>query len=384
MDVEMSPAPGQPLPQWEPANDVERRLSVVLADQDFDEAMRILLESPLMLPGFDDEEHGDSDRPGQEDRPGQRVVVRDRAGVPYLLVFTSLEAMRRVVTAEGWRETSMDELARSWPELSPTTPMGLAVNPTTPIVLLVEPEHVPLMNMPLPDPRREFEPANNTEAALREALVRIDGELLLNVMVTARVIVGNDGLEFDGVPTIVVFTSQQRCDEYLTQASLSMTTLPMEMAALLPQWPGPEYQLAVNPGSPIAFVLSSSRISGLREYAEALVRERRGGATDGSGRAARDRSTTMLMPTPEVVLERPGRPDSTGHPERADPADHSSGPARQPTDEHTAAHRPVDQDDRDAPHQSAEPDERTLTDDDLPSVDLTTDGRIADLLRGWD
>ncbi|GAB3813978.1 SseB family protein [Micromonospora zhanjiangensis] len=317
MDTQLTPTGGQPVPRWEPANDIERRLGLVLADQDFDEAMRILLEAPLVLPGFDD---ADRDRPtadgadaDQAGQPRQRVLVKERNGVPYLLVFTSVEAMRRAVSAEGWRQTSMDELARAWPELGQPVPTGLAVNPGTPIVMLVEPEHVPLMNLPLPDPRREFEPANNTEAALREALVRIDGDLLLDVLVMSRVLVCNDGLEFDGVPTVVVFTSQQRCDAYLAESGLLMTTLPMEMVELLNRWPDPAYQLAVNPGAPIAFVLDGGRIPGMREYADELLRRRHGGVVgdqddrDGQGDDRGDRVPAADDGGPPVGLPADGR-----------------------------------------------------------------------------
>jgi hypothetical protein len=357
MNVEVNPAPGQPLPRWEPANDVERRLNAVVAVEDFDEAMRILMAAPLVLPGFDEADESAADR------PGQRVLVREREGVPYLLVFTSVEAMQRAVSAEGWRETSMDELVRAWPELSPATPMGLAINPTTPILMLVDPENVPLMTSPPSDPRREFEPANVAESALREALVGVDGQLLLDVLVISRVIVFNDGLEFDGVPTVAVFTSRQRCDEYLAQTGLEMATVSMDMVALLGNWPGAEYQLAVNPGSPIAFVLDGSRIPGMLGYAGDLIRERLGGAKDGSGRPAPDRSTTLLVATPGVPADRTATPESA--------TSHDHAPAHGTSPDHVVGSR------------HADPDDRTHPDDDDSPIELPADGRVADFLRGW-
>lgn len=221
--------------------------------------------------------------------------------------------------------------------------MGLAVNPTTPILMLVAPEQVPMVTAPLPDPRREFEPMNDHEAALREGLVRADGQLILDTMVTASVIVLNDGMEFDGVPTVVVFTSQRLCDEYLAQTGLAVTTLSLDMVEVLNKWPGDNFQLAVNPGSPVAFVLDSSRIPGMRGYAGDLIREL-GGGRGGPPHPASDRQNRGSTTWAAGVV----------------------APSSGPTHEH---HR--------------KPDQGVDVDDDSPVI-LPSDRNITDLLCGWD
>jgi hypothetical protein len=341
MDIAVTP--DQPLPKWEPANYVEERLFDLLAVGEFEAALRVLIAAPLVLPGFAQ----DCDAP---DRDRQHMLVREREGVPYLLVFTSPEAMRRAVTADGWRQTSLEELVRSWPEPGTTAQLGLAINPATPILMVIPPEFVPLMTSPSPDPRMDdFEPANDAEASLRNALVVADGDVLLDVLATARVIVLRDALEMDGVQTVVVFTSQQRCDAYLAQLGFDVRTAWMDLVAVFRQWPGAEYRLAVNPGSPIGFAVEGDRVPAMVSYASERDRQSDGNFketaqptnSNATGQPTAERSTTWVVAAPVPT----SHPTKTGHGSESD----------------------------DEP----DPDEH-------PPVILPSDGHIADLLRGWD
>ncbi|MDQ7906552.1 SseB family protein [Phytohabitans sp. ZYX-F-186] len=247
---------------WAPANDVERDLQRATGDGDIDAVMSILAVAPLVVPGYRDE---------PEAQPGrQRLLTRERDGVPYLLVFTSPEAMHRAVPADGWRATTLTEVVCGTPD-----GWGLAVNPVTPIGVLVKPEDVPEL-VPTERTMRGFTPAGEVERLLRDALVAPDAEVLLDVLVTAQVIVPTQALEMDGVLAVPVFTSAERHEECLGGRDLDVPVVTIDFISVLRQWPGDEYRLAVNPGSPIGVTLPGERVRHLVAYAEQLVRRRLG------------------------------------------------------------------------------------------------------------
>lgn len=233
---------------WTPGNDVERGM---LEARDLAEILGILATAPLFLPGFADP---------------HRVLTRERDGAPYLLVFTSVAGLERTVRAEGWRQTSLAELVRAWPEGH-----GLAVNPATPIGVLVTPDQVPGL---LPNPV-SFAPANEVEHLIREALLRPDGDVLLDVLVTARVIVPTRAVEVDGVWTVPVFTSTERWADFVDATGLSPATVTLDLVAVLQRWPDPTYRLAVNLGSTIGFTVGGERVPGLLAHAAALAQRGR-------------------------------------------------------------------------------------------------------------
>jgi hypothetical protein len=242
---------------WAPANEVESRLLTASQAGDVEAVMRLLMMAPLVLPGY------------TEQRPDgrQRVVVRDLGGVPYLLVFTSPEAMRRAVpAAEDWRATNMVTLIRSWSGLTGGAPWGLAVNAATPVGVRIAPDAVPTLVQPPPG-LASFVPANEVERQLHYALTAPDGALLLTALLSARVTVPVHGLVMDDVPTVAVFTAPHRCEQYLRGAGLTTPTTELDFAAVLHRWPGPDHQLAVNPGSPIGFALPGGLVPGLLAHA---------------------------------------------------------------------------------------------------------------------
>lgn len=258
MSVGENPPPAPSGTPWAPANDVEVRLYAAVHGADLAEVMGIIAAAPLFLPGFPDEPGG-----------GQRLLTRERDGVPYLLVFTSVETLHRVVGAAGWRETTLPELVRAWPSLA-TEPWGLAVNPTTPIGVLAAPDEVPTL-VPATDALTSFAPANEVEAMLRDALLAPDGEVLLDVLVTSRVTVPTRALEVDGVWTVPVFTSLRRCEEYLAAVGIDVPIVELDFVEVLRQWPDSEYRLAINPGSPIGFSVDGNWVPALLAHAAELA-----------------------------------------------------------------------------------------------------------------
>lgn len=247
---------------WAPANDVERELEQAVGGGDIRAVMRILAVAPLVVPGFRDETEGEGGR--------QRLLTRERDGVPYLLVFTSPEALYRATPADGWRETTLTEVVEGTPD-----GWGLAINPVTPIGVLIKPEDVADL-VPTKRIMRDFTPANEVERLLRDALTTPDLGVLLDVLVTAQVMVPQQALEMDGVLVVPVFTSVERYEDCLGGHDLDIPVVTMDFIAVLRQWPGDDHRLAVNPGSPIGITLPGERVPQLVAYAEDLVRRRLG------------------------------------------------------------------------------------------------------------
>jgi SseB protein N-terminal domain len=246
--------------RWTPGNEVDEALLTAARAGDVAEALGIVAMAPLYLPGVDE-------APGA----GQRLLTKDREGVPYLLVFTSVPTLHRVIGRDGWRSTTLAELVRAWPDLT-GRPLGLAINPATPVAILVAAEDVAGL---LPPVDAGFEPANDTERGLRDALEAPDGGMLLDLLATSRVLVTTRAVQVGGVWLVPVFTSPQRCTDFLAPLP-PVQVHEMYLIEVLSQWPGPEYQLAVNPGSSIGFSLDGALVPGLLAHAAGLARRLRG------------------------------------------------------------------------------------------------------------
>lgn len=283
--------------EWQPANAVEVALWDATDRHDLVEIMRILADAPLMLPGFAD------DPPGR-----QRLVTRDREGQRYLLVFTSDAAMRRACESDGHRMTLLTELAQAWPGIAVGGPCGLAVNPVTPIGLFIPPADMDTLTVelaaqvaatstaPAADPATGFTPANEVERIMRQAMTEGDGSLLLDALVTAQAVVPRRGLVAGDVPTVAIFTSTGLCQRYLRSIGSDQPTVTLDVVTLLRRWPGPQYQLMVNPGSPIGFTLPAALVPGLVAHANDLMR----GALGDPGGITLDPTAVSVVPLPSL------------------------------------------------------------------------------------
>ncbi|HEY7225964.1 MAG TPA: SseB family protein [Micromonosporaceae bacterium] len=247
---------------WTPANEADAALLTAARTGDLAQMMGIIATAPLYLPGFDEV-------PGA----GQRMLTMDRDGVPYLLVFTSVQTLQRMMRRDGWRETTLAELVRRWPELTGGH-WRLAVNPGTPVLVAVAPADVAGL-LPAVD---RFDPANGTERLLRDALGAPDGELLMDVLAACRVRVTARAVQVGDEWFVPVFTSAQRCAEFLDRLPVTVDVHELFLVEVLDQWPGPEYWLAVNPGATIGFSLPGEMVPGLLAHARQL-----GQRLDGRG-----------------------------------------------------------------------------------------------------
>jgi hypothetical protein len=241
--------------KWTPGNEADEALLAAARTGDLAQMLGIVATAPLYLPGLDDAPGG-----------GQRMLTVDRGGVPYLLIFTSVATLRRTLGRDGWRETTLPELVRAWPGLTGGR-WGLAINPGTPVVIAVAPDDVAGL-MPAV---AGFDPANGTERLLRDALGAPDGALLIDVLATCRVQVPARALQVGDEWLVPVFTSPQRCAEFLDRLPVTVDVHEMFLLEVLTQWPGVDYSLAVNPGSAIGFSLPGNVVPGLLAHASKLA-----------------------------------------------------------------------------------------------------------------
>ncbi|MFI1995570.1 SseB family protein [Actinoplanes sp. NPDC020271] len=257
---------------WAAANDAERRMARAWADGDADAFADVLLACDLFLPGF-----------AESDGDGQRLLTRERDGLTFLLVYTSVEALREAtqLIGGGWRRVTFAELAGAWPD----DRWGLAVSPHTPIGAYLSPEQLgELFEEVAAEP--PFTPADERERAMHAAQQAGDAEVYLDLLVIADVLLPVTGpatpqdLGQPGFPwltqrpgaevTIPVFTSAHRLHDVRPQPEV--ITVPF--MAVVRAWPGDRYRLAVNPGSATAAQFTGAQVPDLLRWAQELVLRR--------------------------------------------------------------------------------------------------------------
>lgn len=237
----------------------------------------LLTESPLFLPGFETDAEGK-----------QRLLTRNRGDQTYLLVYTSVEALREAVgpLTTSWRQTSFGELARAIPD--PT--WGLVISPHTPIGAYLGPEQIRKMAELLPD-EPVFHPADEKERLMRAAQQAGDPAIYLNLLVISDVLLAVGApaeaadltrpdfpwrvTYVDGQPTISVFTSALRAREGF---DADAPTVEVGLVKLVRAWPDARYRMAVNPGSAISSLFTGSQVPDLLRWAKKLAQERAPGS----------------------------------------------------------------------------------------------------------
>src|SRR5690606_3957605 len=126
---------------------------------------------------------------------------------------------------------------------------------------------------PTPATLAPFVPHNQVEQLLRDALAAPDAQVLLDVLVPAPVTVPHQSLVIDGEPVVAVFTSPERCVEYLRGAGPDVPTVTVDLVAVLRRWPDTAHRLMVNPGSLIEISLPGDRVPFLLAHAVKLARD---------------------------------------------------------------------------------------------------------------
>jgi hypothetical protein len=259
-------------PVWSPANEVEARMYAALEADDLDGYIQDLVSAPLFLPAY----QADSGGTG-----GQRLLTRDRPDGRYVVVFTSVEALRDGVgtRADGWVATTFAELADRWREPG----WGVAVSPTTPIGGYLTGEQVDAISAEL-DGLGPPHPGQAVDRLLAGALREQDPAQFLDVLVMAPIhlplrapaepkSVGMVGFPWwiepvDGTPTLLVFTSEALLRQVLGP---EVPAVAVDFMAVVQAWSDGGVQLVLNRDTPLEVTFSPAQVGELYDWAIYLV-----------------------------------------------------------------------------------------------------------------
>jgi hypothetical protein len=258
--------------RWQPQNQAEHDLLAALGRDDRQEFFRVLSTATLYVP----QQVPDPTRATQTDPAN--FVTYDIGDATYLLVFTSVEALRESVgqVANGYVESDYEELRAALP----ATGVRLAFNMGTPVDAWVDvstvaqaaagelivptaPEMADLLA--IQDPANAEAVEAGVEQALNEHVEDyldqiLGGDVLVPVTRPTRRPAGRLPRDFPwlitqvgDVRTVEVFSEEQHVPP-------GTTTVKVPFTALVEAWPHRDVQLAVNPGTPLGFVLPGEAI----------------------------------------------------------------------------------------------------------------------------
>ncbi|GAA1741512.1 SseB family protein [Luedemannella helvata] len=255
------------VPQWRPTNSLERALRDAVNRADRDDAQAILGSAALLLP----------QPPGGLAEPAWPTGQAD--GRTFVIAFTSAAALRATVGTEAAHRSSLfADLADAWPDPA----VWLAVNPGTSLALLLD------ADMVREAARRGEQLAFPVDARLRAALhagdqagyaqALLDADLALPMAPGCGPSTDLTDPEFgwwrsvtpDGGQSVVVYTSRERLRAELGDDAAYVT---VSLVNLMSAWPEEVDALAVNPGSPIAGMISGEAVGGLRRWLDRAVTE---------------------------------------------------------------------------------------------------------------
>jgi hypothetical protein len=250
-------------PAWQPANDVERGMQDALSRGDVEGYRRVLGSATILLPV-----PPSMATPGASEEPVP-WATGEFEGRTYILAFTSPEALRLAVGTDttAYRPVVFADVAHIWPD-----PVAwLAVDLGTPIQSVLDAEGVAmtawlgeLSAYPVDGALRAAVRAND-EAAYAVALLAAD--VVVPIRAEAASVAELTDPMFgwwktetaEGQPVIVVYTSPQRLRADLGDAE----HLVVDLSELVTAWPDRAYALAVNPGTPVAGLISGAAVQGL-------------------------------------------------------------------------------------------------------------------------
>jgi len=162
-----------------------------------------------------------------------------------------------------------------------------------------------------------FNPANETEANLFNAVEENNTDAFLSTLLLARVILpvppGTSPSarpkeptfpwqteQKDGKPFVAVFTSPQRVSEHSTFRHASSVSL--KFVELIAAWPGEDVSFSINPGSPVAATLPGSQIVALAAWAADVgLREEPSADVVVAPRASESSGSVGVAGAPTVV-----------------------------------------------------------------------------------
>ncbi|MGW0434905.1 SseB family protein [Micromonospora sp. NPDC003197] len=245
---------------WQPATEVETAMAAAVEASDRDAFLAAFVGGPLLLPVSPEAAAGRA-------QLAWPTGVFD--GLTHVIAFTSPEAIATCMPGESvsYRLVSLTDVVDSWPDDT----WWLAVDPGLPIGLRLSVGEL----RELPDPA-----AVEAEAALRDAIIRQDPDLLAAALLKSEIIVplrpdGSESRDLTdpefpwwclpdaaGDPALSVFTSEAR----LHQALGDHDFVVVSSYQLAESWPDPAWQLSINPGTVLATTVPGESVLALGNW----------------------------------------------------------------------------------------------------------------------
>jgi len=172
----------------------------------------------------------------------------------------------------------------------------------------------------------DFEPANDVESELLAAAGGGQTDQFLSTLLLAKVLIpipagtstnikpGEVGFiwrreQVEGQPYVVVFTSEERINEYL---GLGVDTVSVKFVQLIAAWPDETWSFAVNPGTPVGATLPGVQIKALATWATEV------GLTDQPSVEYEEASaiavgTAVVPANRPVVMQKPIAPSQISY-----------------------------------------------------------------------
>jgi hypothetical protein len=251
---------------WVPANDTERGLRDALARGDVEGYRRVLGSATLFLPV-----PAGAGTPGASPEP-LPWATGEFDGRTYILAFTSPDSLLAAVGRDttAYRPALFADVSHLWPDPR----AWLAVDLGTPVQCLLDAEGVAmtawlgeLSAYPVDAALRAAIRAGNEPAY---ALALLGADIVVPVRPDAASISDLTDPLFgwwraetaDGQAVIVVYTSAQRLHADVGEVDHRV----VDLGELTLAWPDGATSLAVNPGTPIAGLISGAAVQGLARW----------------------------------------------------------------------------------------------------------------------
>jgi hypothetical protein len=263
--VTQQQAPSVP---WRPSNEVENRLVAALRNDDRPTFFTILQSAPLYLP--QSVENPDTTTEASSDD----YVTFTSGDATYLLVFTSLETLQQSVgeIANGYVESDYPTLRAALAE----SDVQLGFNLGTPIDAWLDVESlaraaageiaVPT-GLEMADIMEVTDPTNaeEVEEASQQELEKFVNEYITGLVTGDVLVVTRNGAwriaPHEGLPSIEAYSHAEHVPPGTPTTSVSFLSL-------VKNWPAGAEQLAVNPGTDLAFVLPTEVLQDFAQHAQ--------------------------------------------------------------------------------------------------------------------
>jgi hypothetical protein len=261
---------------FQPVGEIEHALLEAGARGDNDAYVKILIGAEVLVPipaDFDTSAET-GPHPG---RPGFPWHPVEADGRPTITLFTSQERLHESIGAVEFLRFPFTVVIRHWPDRT----CSLSVNPGTPVGASLPGEQLPSLaewsdQQGAQRLAQHFEPQNDMEERLFDAITRRDLEAFFKILLSGQVLVPAeaetpwgtkpDDPDFPWLtvpvhdrPSIMVFTSLKWMHDAVGQSRFVMP----EVLDLVSAWADPGWTLVLNPGTPIDATVPGDQVHDL-------------------------------------------------------------------------------------------------------------------------